>query len=161
MHINSQFVAQLDPYIIKSGVKMEQIMERHKEYFAEADVSFARIDGQVYSRCRSEDLAEAERLARKSPVSCGQLFDAASDNNLEKVKDILCYEDKSEEKVKFRKWYVNEKAWMDWRLLHFAADGGYMDMTKLALECGAEINALSDTNYTALHLGQYFSMHCL
>ena len=68
----------------------------------------------------------------------------------------MCYEDKSQEKVEFRKWYMKEKSWMDWTTLHFAAEAGHMEMAKLMVECGAEINALSSTKYTALHLGQYF-----
>ena len=116
-------------------------------------------DGVFYSTRRRVSLEAIEKERRKSPVKCGSLFDAVSDNDLEKVKEILCYDDKSPEKVEFRKWYVNEKSWNDWRALHAAADEGNVEMAQFLLDCGSEINALSDVKYTALHLGQCVRLH--
>merc|ERR1719510_331901 len=108
--------------------------------------------GNVYATARPDDVQEAQDLARTSPAKCGQLYDAVCENDFQKVKEILCWEEKSEEKVEFRKWYVNEKSWNDWRALHAAADEGNVEMAQFLLDCGSEINALSDVKYTALHL---------
>ena len=97
-------------------------------------------------------LCSARIGAKEEADECGQLYDAVFDDDFEKVKEILCWEDKSEEKIEFRKWYVNEKSWHRWRPLHAAAQAGYTEMAKLMVECGAEINALTDVNNTALQL---------
>ena len=110
-------------------------------------------DGVWYSRGRPEDREEALECARTEPADCGQLYDAVSDNDFDKVKEILCVEDKSPEKVEYRKWYVNEKSWMDWRTLHAAAEAGYIEMVQFLLDCGSEINALTSVKQSALTLG--------
>ena len=94
-----------------------------------------------------------DRVRRENFKRAGVLLEAVRENDIETVKKLLCYEDKSEEKVKFRKWYVNEKAWNDWIALHAAVEQGSIPMTKLLLECGSETNAISDVLYTPLHLG--------
>ena len=94
-----------------------------------------------------------DRVRRENFKRAGVLLEAVRENDIERVKKLLCYDDKSEEKVKFRKWYVNEKAWNDWIALHAAAEQGSIPMTKFLIECGSEINAISDVLYTPLHLG--------
>ena len=63
----------------------------------------------------------------------------------------------SQEKVEYRKWYVNEKSWHQWRPLHAAAEAGYLELCKFLLECGAEIDAETVVKDTALKLGKYYS----
>ena len=63
----------------------------------------------------------------------------------------------SQEKVGFRKWYVNEKSWHQWRPLHAAAEAGHLELCKFLLECGAEIDAETVVKDTALKLGKYYS----
>ena len=58
-------------------------------------------------------------------------------------------------KVEYRKWYVNEKSWLDWRPLHAAAEAGYLELCKFLLECGAEIDLQTVAKETALILGKY------
>ena len=41
------------------------------------------------------------------------------------------------------------------RPLHAAAEAGFTEMAKLLLECGAEIDALTNVNNTALQLGKF------
>ena len=60
----------------------------------------------------------------------------------------------SQEKVEYRKWYVNEKSWHQWRPLHAAAEAGYLELCKFLLECGAEIDAETVSKDTALKLGK-------
>ena len=115
-------------------------------------------DGIWYGQTEAFLIEEAQACARKSPVAGGQLFDAVCENDFEKVKEILCYDDKSAEKVEYRRWYVNEKSWNHWRALHAAAEAGHTEMAQFLLECGSEINALSNVKYTALHLGECFVM---
>ena len=112
-------------------------------------------DGIWYSQNRPDEIQECQDLARTTPMNMGQLFDAVHENNFEKVREILCWDDKSAEKVEFRRWYVNEKSWSDWRALHAAAEAGHTEMAQFLLDCGSEINSLSDVKYTALHLGQH------
>ena len=38
--------------------------------------------------------------AKTEADTCGQLYDAVYDGDFEKVKEILCWDDKSKEKVK-------------------------------------------------------------
>jgi len=109
-------------------------------------------DGKVYAVQDPEMLESARAGAKEEADECGQLYDAVFDNDFEKVKEILCWEDKSQEKIEFRKWYVNEKSWHKWRPLHAAAQAGYTDMAKFLVECGAEIDALTNVNNTALQL---------
>ena len=111
------------------------------------------VDGRVYGTADPEMLQSAKDNARSEAFKCGQLYDAVSENDSEKVKEILCWEDKSTEKEEFRKWYVNEKSWNDWRCLHASAEAGFFELTQMLIECGAEINALNNVKYTALHLG--------
>ena len=92
-------------------------------------------------------------IRREIFKEAGVLLDATRGNDFEKVKTLLCYNDNSPEKVKFRKWYVNQKAKNDWIALHGAAEGGWIDLFKLLMDCGSEINAQSDVIYTPLHLG--------
>lgn len=110
-------------------------------------------DGIWYTKGLPEEKEDALACARTSPAKCGQLFDAVSDNAFEKVFEILCWDDKSSDKIEYRKWYVNEKSWDDWKPLHAAAEAGHTDMAKLMIDCGAEINALTTVNHTALTLG--------
>ena len=63
-------------------------------------------------------------MAKEEPDDCGQLYDAVYDDDFEKVQEILRLNDKSPEMVEYRKWYVNEKSWNDWRPLHAAAEAG-------------------------------------
>ena len=112
-------------------------------------------NGCYYSTARPDDIQEAKDLARTTPWQCGDLYDAVSDNNLEKVREILCLEDNSKEKIEWRKWYVNEKSWHDWRSLHAAAEAGYLEMAKILLDCGAEINLLTTDNNTVVQLGKH------
>ena len=112
-------------------------------------------DGIFYRLNEPDYIEDCQKNARTSPAKGGQLFDAVCENNFEKVREILCWDDKSAEKVEFRKWYVNEKSWNDWRALHAAAEGGHIEMAQFLLDCGSEINALSEVKYTALHLGQH------
>ena len=58
-------------------------------------------------------------------------------------------------KVEYRKWYVNEKSWLDWRPLHAAAEAGYLELCKFLLECGAVIDLQTVAKETALILGKY------
>ena len=111
-------------------------------------------DGKVYATTRPDDIEEAQSLARTSPAKCGQLYDAVCENDFQKVKEILCWEDKSKEKVEFRKWYVNEKSWNDWRPLHAAAEAGLTEMAEFMVQCGADVNTLSNVKFTPLHLGK-------
>jgi len=108
--------------------------------------------GNVYATARPDDVQEAQDLARTSPAKCGQLYDAVCENDFQKVKEILCWDEKSEEKVEFRKWYVNEKSWNDWRPLHAAAEAGLTEMAEFMIECGADVNSLSNVKFTPLHL---------
>ena len=111
------------------------------------------VDGKVYGTADPEMLQSAKDNARTKACDCGQLYDAVSENNIDMVKEILCWDDKSTEKVEFRKWYVNEKSWNDWRCLHASSEAGFFEITRMLIECGAEINALNNVKYTALHLG--------
>ena len=111
------------------------------------------VDGKVYGTADPEMLQSAKDNARTEACKCGQLYDAVSENNMEDVKKILCWDDKSSEKIEFRKWYVNEKSWNDWRCLHASSEAGFLEITQMLVECGAEINALNNVKYTALHLG--------
>jgi len=120
--------------------------------FPKGETFLQGSDGVWYSRGRPEDREEALECARTEPADCGQLYDAVSDNDFDKVKEILCVEDKSPEKVEYRKWYVNEKSWMDWRTLHAAAEAGYIEMVQFLLDCGSEINALTTAKQSALTL---------
>lgn len=106
-----------------------------------------------------KDEETKDRVRRENFKRAGVLLEAVRENDIERVKKLLCYDDKSEEKVKFRKWYVNEKAWNDWIALHAAVEQGSIPMTKLLLECGSEINAISDVLYTPLHLGTIVISH--
>ena len=102
------------------------------------------------------DIADEEtrdRIRRENFKKAGVLLEAVRENDIEAVKKLLFYDDKSDEKVKFRKWYVNERSWNDWIALHAAAEQGSVSMTQLLIECGSEINASSDVLYTPLHLG--------
>lgn len=110
------------------------------------------VDGKVYGTADPEMLQSAKDHARTEAFKCGQLYDAVSENNMEDVKKILCWDDKSSEKIEFRKWYVNEKSWNDWRCLHASSEAGFLEITQMLVECGAEINALNNVKYTALHL---------
>lgn len=110
------------------------------------------VDGKVYGTADPEMLQSAKDNARTEVAECGQLYDAVSENDVKKVKEILFWEDKSTEKEEFRKWYVNEKSWNDWRCLHASAEAGFIEITQMLIECGAEINALNNVKYTALHL---------
>ena len=101
-----------------------------------------------------KDEETRDRIRRENFKKAGVLLEAVRENDIEKVKTLLCYNDKSEEKVKFRKWYVNERSWNDWIALHAATEQGLVPMTELLLECGSEINAISDVLYTPLHLGK-------
>ena len=101
-----------------------------------------------------KDEETRDRIRRENFKKAGVLLEAVRENDIEKVKTLLCYNDKSEEKVKFRKWYVNERSWNDWIALHAATEQGLVHMTELLLECGSEINAISDVLYTPLHLGK-------
>ena len=92
-------------------------------------------------------------IRRENFKKAGELLDAVGENNIEKVKQLLCYDDKSNEKINFRKWYVNEKSWNDWIALHAAAEAGFIEIAQLLIECGSEIDALSEVLYTPLHLG--------
>ena len=112
----------------------------------------------MYTTTRPEDIQEAQDLARTSPTKCGQLYDAACENDFEKVKEILCWDDKSAEKVEFRKWYVNEKSWNDWRPLHAAAEAGLTEMAEFMIQCGADVNSLTNVKFTALSLGKSLSI---
>ena len=93
-------------------------------------------------------------IRRENFKKAGVLLEAVRGNDIEAVKKLLCYDDKSDEKAKFRKWYVNERSWNDWIALHAAAEQGSVAMTQLLIECGSEINASSDVLYTPLHLGK-------
>ena len=114
---------------------------------------WVNVDGKVYGTADPEMLQSAKDNARTEVAECGQLYDAVSENDIQKVKEILFWEDKSTEKEEFRKWYVNEKSWNDWRCLHASAEAGFFEITQMLIECGAEINALNNVKYTALHLG--------
>ena len=105
---------------------------------------------QNYAENNEESL---DLIRRENFAKAGELFDVVGQNNVDKVKNLLCYTDKSEEKIKFRMWYVNEKSWNDWIALHAAAEAGYTTMAQLLIDCGSEINALSEVQYTPLHLG--------
>ena len=83
---------------------------------------------------------------------CGTFFDAVSDQNMERVRELLRLDDTSEEAKSHRKWLVNEKTWADWRALHAAAESGNLSMVKLMVECGAGIDDVTSSDYTALHL---------
>lgn len=109
--------------------------------------------GQNYPQDNEEAL---DLVRRENFAKAGELFDAAGENNFENVKHLLCYNDKSAEKIEFRKWYVNEKSWNDWIALHAAAEAGHTSIAQLLIECGSEINALSEVQYTPLHLGQCY-----
>jgi hypothetical protein len=115
-------------------------------------------DGKVCATSLPEEIEHAQNMARTSPAKCGELYDAVCENEFEKVKEILCWEDKSVEKVEFRKWYVNEKSWNDWRPLHAAAEAGLTEMAELMVQCGADVNSLSNVKFTALHLGKIKSI---
>ena len=54
-------------------------------------------------------------MAKLEPDNCGLLYDSVYENDLEKVTEILCWEDKSAEKSKYRKWQVNQKSGQAWR----------------------------------------------
>ena len=54
-------------------------------------------------------------MAKLEPDNCGLLYDSVYENDLEKVTEILCWEDKSEEKSQCRKWQVNQKSGQAWR----------------------------------------------
>ena len=62
---------------------------------------------------------------------CGTFFDAVSDQNMERVRDLLRLDDTSEEAKSHREWLVNEKTWADWRALHAAAESGNLSMVKV------------------------------
>lgn len=91
-------------------------------------------------------------IRRENSKKARELLDAAGENNIEKVKELLCYEDKSSEKINFRKHYVNEKSLNDWIALHAAAEAGLTDIAQLLIDCGSKIDALSEVLYTPLHL---------
>lgn len=109
-------------------------------------------DGRVFVAAEDFIKESAEAGAKTEADSCGQLYDAVDENNFEKVKEILCWDDKSQEKVEFRKWYVNEKAWYKWRPLHAAAEAGYTEIAQFLIDCGAEIDAETNVRNTALQL---------
>ena len=110
-------------------------------------------DGQVYATTDPEDIESAQMAAITEPVKCGQLYDATCENDFDKVKEILCWDDKSDEKIEFRKWYVNEKSWNDWRPLHAAAEAGLTEMAEFMIQCGADVNSMTNVKSTPLHLG--------
>ena len=62
---------------------------------------------------------------------CGTFFDAVSDQNMERVRELLRLDDTSEEAKSHREWLVNEKTWADWRALHAAAESGNLSMVKV------------------------------
>lgn len=129
---------------------MEQMMELHRSTPRQGWITGE--DGKVYSTARSEDIESAQAMAKDEPDKCGELYDAVYDNDFEKVQDILRLDDKSPETIRYRKWCVNEKSWHDWRPLHAAAEAGYENMAKFLIECGAEIDALTNVKNTALQL---------
>ena len=54
-------------------------------------------------------------MAKLEPDNCGLFYDSVYENDLEKVTEILCWEDKSAEKCQYRKWQVNQKSGQAWR----------------------------------------------
>jgi len=136
---------------------IERLMETHGSTKREGWVKGE--DGKIYATARPEDIESTQALAKTEADKCGTLYDAVYENDMEKVKEILCMDDKSPEKIEFRKWYVNEKSWHKWRPLHAAAEAGYTEMAKLLIECGAEIDALTNVKNTALQLASAGGHH--
>ena len=54
-------------------------------------------------------------MAKLEPDNCGLLYDSVYENDLEKVTEILCWEDKSAQKSEIRKSQVNKKSGQAWR----------------------------------------------
>jgi len=128
---------------------MEQKEEPRKGHTTEDDEDGTR---RIYAVAEDWLKESADFGAKTEADTCGQLYDAVYDGEFEKVKEILCWDDKSKEKVEYRKWYVNEKSWLDWRPLHAAAEAGYLELSKFLLECGAVIDLQTVSKETALIL---------
>lgn len=114
-----------------------------------------------FQKISEEDLKIIESLGRKTPYYCGALFDAVWNDDKAKVQELLFLDNKDTpdddpdgEKKRYRTWYVNEKTWNDWRPLHAAAEKGLTSMASLLIDSGADLNVLTNTDYTPLHLGK-------
>lgn len=103
-------------------------------------------------------MADQKLIMKCKDGSYGSLFDAVIEEDVKKVRTLLEMDDVSQEKKDYRKWLVNEKSWSDWRVLHQAAESGHYELAKLILEVGGDVDTLTDTNYTPLHLGKQILM---
>ncbi|XP_077997098.1 uncharacterized protein LOC144450368 [Glandiceps talaboti] len=73
------------------------------------------------------------------------LIDAVKSGDIEKVKFYL---DNG-----YDVNYVDERDWDRKTSLHYGAENGHLDICKLLLEAGAQVNAANDLNQTSLHFG--------
>ena len=87
--------------------------------------------------------SEVKKLIEKS------LIDAAEEGDIEKVKEILAQN--SEIDIN-----AQEDGWDGFTALHYASEGGYIELVKLLLKTGAEVDCVSDLNSTtSLELALY------
>ncbi|XP_077996945.1 histone-lysine N-methyltransferase EHMT2-like [Glandiceps talaboti] len=71
------------------------------------------------------------------------LIDAVKSGDIEKVKFYL--------KNGYDVNYVDERDWLNMTSLHYGAEKGHLDICKLLLKAGAQVNAANDRKRTSLH----------
>ncbi|KAL1928090.1 hypothetical protein VTP01DRAFT_3006 [Rhizomucor pusillus] len=143
-----EFVARAkwDAWNALKGMPQEQAKENYVDYVERLDVGWSRQGEYEY---------DPKETTEDAPRTMGNYVSSMAQESEDTDQDQFGYARRNEKEALCKvvtKDTVNNKDAEGLTALHHAADRGHVDIIKVLLDLGADINATTNDSETALHL---------